>query len=172
MRENGEKLTRTALLLAVSFVLSWLESFVPLRLLFPIPGLKLGLANIAVTAALFAVGKKAALCLVVLRPPLSFFLFGNITGCALSLCGGLLSLTALLAALPLYRKTLSLGGISVLSAVCHGIGQCAAAAALMKSGAIFFYTPLLCAASSITGLFTGWMMNGVIFKILPKKENL
>lgn len=176
MRGKREKLTRTASLLAVSFVLSWLESFVPLRLLFPIPGLKLGLANIAVTATLFTVGKGAALSLVLLRPLLSLLLFGNITGSILSLCGGLLAFAAVLTALPLYRKTLSLGGISALSAVFHGLGQCIAACFLMKNGAILLYAPLLCAASSLTGLCTGWMMNAALSpfmpKIIPKQEEL
>ena len=172
MRTNREKLTRTALLLAVSFVLSRVESLVPLNLIFPIPGLKLGLSNIAVMAAMLTVGKGAALSLVVLRPLLSLLLFGNFTGSVLSLCGGLFSIAAVSASLPLYRRTFSLGGISVISAVFHGIGQCAAASVLMRNAAMLGYAPLLCAASSVTGLFTGWVMNAVIPKFLLKKEEI
>lgn len=160
-----EKITVTALLLAVSFALSALEGFVPIGLLIPIPGLKLGLANIAVMAALLLVGKGAALTLVLLRPLLSLLVFGNATSCLLSLSGGMLAFSAVLLMLPLYRRVFSLGGISVLSAVCHGTGQIAAASMLMGSGSLFLYLPLLGAASAVTGLVTGWLMNVVMERL-------
>lgn len=172
MRSNREALTRTALLLAVSFVLSWLESFIPLRAFFPIPGLKLGLANAAVMTAMLTVGKRSALSIAVLRPILNLLLFGNATSFFLSLCGGLLSFAVLCALLPLYRRYVTLGGISVLCAVFHGIGQCAAAGVLMRSGGIWLYAPLLCAASCVTGLFTGWLTETVISHIIPKREEI
>lgn len=167
---KSRKLTETALLLAVSFVLSWLESFIPIRALFPIPGLKLGFANIAVTAALLFVGKKNAFAIVLLRPLLALLLFGNVTSATLSLCGGTLALCATIVVLPFYRRVFSLGGLSVISAVFHGIGQCAAVCFFTESVAVLWYLPLLCAASSITGLFTGFLMNGVAARLAPLYE--
>lgn len=167
---KGRKLTETALLLAVSFALSWLESFIPIRALCPIPGLKLGLANLAVTTAILFVGKRNAFAIVCLRPLLSFLLFGNATATLLSLCGGVFALCTVIVALPLYGRVFSLGGLSVISAVFHGIGQCLAACLVTESAAVLWYLPLLCAASSLTGLFTGSLMNTVTARLVPLYE--
>lgn len=164
------KLTLTALFLSLSFMLSLLEGFVPISVFVPIPGLKLGFANIAVMAAILYCGRISALCIVVLRPLLNLLLFGNITSFILSLSGGLLSYFVLLFTVKLYKKAFTFGGISVISAVCHSIGQIIAASIVVTSGAVYSYLPLLCAASAVTGMLTGVVMN-LVYSRLDRKNS-
>ena len=159
------KITFTALLLSLSFSLSLIESFIPVSAFIPVPGLKLGFANIAVMAALFLCGRFSALCIVVLRPVLNLIMFGNITSFILSLSGGILSYAVLVISVKMYGKVFSFGGISIICAVFHSIGQVAAAAFFVSDTVIFGYLPLLCAASSATGLLNGFIMNCIIERI-------
>ena len=163
------KITLTALFLSFSFILSILEGFVPIAAIVPIPGLKLGFANIAVMAALIYCGRLPALCVVVFRPLLNLILFGNVTSFILSLSGGLLAYSVLLFTIKLYGKVFTFGGISVISAVCHSIGQIIAASFVVTSGAVYSYLPLLCAASAVTGIINGILMNMIISRIKIKK---
>ena len=157
------KITATALLLSVSFILSLLEGYVPLNL---VPGLKLGFANIAVTTAVYMLGMRWAFLIVVLRPILSLLLFGNFTSFVLSLSGGIIAFASVCATKKLYGKICSFCGISVISAVCHSIGQIVAAIFVVSDSAVLSYLPLLCAASSVTGFITGCVMNSVIPRII------
>ncbi len=159
------KLTLSALLLSLSFAISLLESFVPINALIPIPGLKLGFANIAVMAAYLLCGRRYAFCIVFLRPLLTFFLFGNVTSFVLSLSGGLLSFAGICATLCLYDKVFSFGGISVILALLHSTGQIFAATVVVSDGSVFAYLPLLAAASSATGLLNGFIMNAVLSRL-------
>ena len=161
------KITACALFLSVSFVISLLEGAVPLPL---IPGLKLGFANIAVVAAFFYMGKNWALSIVITRPLLALLLFGNLTSFLLSLSGGLLAWLSLCFTLRLYTKALSFCGISAISAVCHSIGQILAASLVVADYAVYAYLPLLCAASSVAGFFTGCIMNAIIPRIINLSE--
>lgn len=159
------KLTLTALLLSLSFAISLLEAFVPINAVIPIPGLKLGFANIAVMAAFLQCGKGYALCITLFRPLLTFLLFGNVTSFILSLSGGILAFAGLLVTFGLYNKVFSFGGISVISALLHSTGQILAATVVVADTAVVAYLPLLAAASSVTGLFNGFIMNAVLSRL-------
>ncbi len=159
------KLTVTAILLSLSFAISLLESFVPVNAVIPIPGLKLGLANIAVMAAFFLCGRASALCVAVFRPLMTLVLFGNVTSFILSMSGSLISFCGLMFTNLLYDKLFSFGGISVISAVLHAAGQIIAASFVVSDGAVYSYLPLLAAASSATGLINGMIMNAVYDRV-------
>ena len=73
------------LLLAVALVLSYIESVIPLN--FGIPGMKLGLPNLAVVLTLYLFGWKEALLINLTRILLSGFMFGNMAGILFSLAG-------------------------------------------------------------------------------------
>ncbi len=159
------KLTLTALLLSLSFAISLLEAFVPIGAVIPIPGLKLGFANIAVMAAYLLCGKRYAFCITVFRPLLTFVLFGNVTSFILSLSGGVLAFLGILSTFKLYGKVFSFGGISVISALLHSTGQIFAATVVVADTAVIAYLPLLAAASAVTGLFNGFIMNVVLDRL-------
>ena len=97
MKISSKNLALCALLAALALALSWAESFLILPL--PIPGMKLGLANIVTLYALYALGFPAALSILLVRCTLGAFFAGSISSLFFSLGGGLLALAILEACL-------------------------------------------------------------------------
>ena len=138
------RLTRCAVLTALALALSVAEGLVPLTVLFPLPGLRLGLANLVTTYALCRLSGREALLILAARCLLGNLLGGNLMALAFSLSGGLLALgvTALL----VRCSWLSLFGVSIAGAAAHNTGQVLAAMAVLGSRAPLAYLPplLLC----------------------------
>ena len=86
------RLTRCAVLTALALALSVAEGLVPLTVLIPLPGLRLGLANLVTLYALYALSGRDALLILVARCLLGALVGGNLMALAFSLTGGLLSL--------------------------------------------------------------------------------
>ena len=89
------RLTRCAVLTALALALSVAEGLVPLTILFPLPGLRLGLANLVTTYALCRLSGREALLILVSRCLLGALLGGNLMALAFSLTGGLLALAVM-----------------------------------------------------------------------------
>ena len=147
---SAKTIARFGMLTAVALVLGYVEHLVPIS---PIPGIKLGLSNTVLLYAIYLMGAKSALSLMVLKVVLSGLLFSGPMAMLYSFAGGLLSLAVMLLA----RKVpgLSLVGISVCGAVAHNLGQCAAAALVVQTRAVFAYLPVLLLAAVATGVVTG-----------------
>ncbi len=145
-------IAQSAILTALALALSYTERFIPLQLIIPLPGVKLGLANVVTLAALYLLGWKRTLPIVVVRCILGG-LFGGLTGILFSLTGGLLSLAtmALCKKIPVF----SIYGVSILGAAAHNIGQILAAMVLMESVYVCAYLPYLLAVAIFTGIATG-----------------
>jgi len=158
-----KKLTLCGVLTALALGLSYAERFFPLQLIFPLPGIKLGLANVVALVALCLLGKSYAFSILTVRCLLGA-IFGNFAGLAFSLTGGLLALAAMCFAAKC--KGLSLYGISVLGAAAHNIGQILVAIAVMGSFYVVAYLPWLLIASVLTGLLTGSLTAGVLRLLL------
>lgn len=140
----------TALLVTAALLFSYIESLFPF--FFGVPGMKLGLANLAVVLALWLYGWREALMVNVLRILLSGFLFGNMFSILFALCGALASFICMLLA----RKLgLSLYGISMAGGVSHNVGQLFAAAFILQTAKVGYYAPFLLAAGLITGFLIG-----------------
>ena len=155
------KAKRTALLgilTALAFGLSWLELSIPLD--WAVPGVKLGLANLAVMAALCLLGPGAAAAVSLVRLLLSLFIFGNASAFLFSLFGASLSLAGMI----LLRRTGRFGipGVSMAGAVLHNLGQLTAAGLLTGTAAVVSYLPVLLAAGTVTGLANGLVLAGVL----------
>ena len=123
-----KKLTVCAVLTALALGLSYAERFIPLQLILPLPGIKLGLANVVTLAALCRLGKGSAFGILTARCLLGA-VFSGLSGLAFSLVGGILALSVM--SLASKSNKLSLYGVSVLGAAVHNIGQILVAAALM-----------------------------------------
>lgn len=147
------RLTRCAVLTALALALSVAEGLFPLTILFPLPGLRLGLANLVTVYALYALSGREALLILLARCMLGALVGGNLTALAFSLTGGLLALgtMALLRRIP----ALSLLGVSVGGAAAHNTGQILAAMAVLGSRAPLLYLPPLLLCSIVTGGVTG-----------------
>lgn len=162
---NGKKNSparRVALLgilFALALALSYLESLVTPWI--PIPGVKLGISNIVVMYCVFVLGTGPAYLLGALKS-LFVLLVRGMSGAFLSLAGGLLSITVMVAARRFLRRD-SYTPVSILGAVAHNTGQLACAALLLKEGAIlWYYLPVLAAVGVLVGTLTAVLLRGVI----------
>lgn len=155
-----KRLTLCAVLIALALALSYTERFIPLQMLVPLPGVKLGLANIVTLIALYLMGPKAAFAILIPRCIFGAVFGGGITGLMFSLTGGLLAMCvmALSRKLPLF----SIYGVSILGAAAHNVGQILAAMVLMRSYYIGAYLPYLLVVALFTGFATGAAGAGVL----------
>lgn len=147
------RLTRCAVLTALALALSVAEGLFPLTVLFPLPGLRLGLANLVTVYALYALSGREALLILLARCVLGALVGGNLTALAFSLTGGLLALGTM--ALLRHIPALSLLGVSVGGAAAHNTGQILAATVVLGSRAPLLYLPPLLLCSIVTGGVTG-----------------
>lgn len=140
--------------------LSYTERFIPLQMLVPLPGVKLGLANIVTLIALYLMGPKATFAVLIPRCIFGAVFGGGITGLAFSLTGGLLAMGVM----SLARKipVFSIYGVSILGAAAHNIGQILAAMVLMNSPYIGAYLSYLLLVALFTGFATGAAGAGVL----------
>ncbi|PKM89672.1 MAG: heptaprenyl diphosphate synthase [Firmicutes bacterium HGW-Firmicutes-12] len=163
---STQKLVYFSFFITLASVLGLLEAFLPNP--FPLPGVKLGLANIVTLLVIYLFGTKEGLAIAFLRVLFVSFLSGTFlsVGFFLSLSGATVS-ALVMAALKKYIPSLSIIGISIAGAVTHNIAQLLAASVLIQTGYIFFYLPVLLLASLPTGLSTGYMAR----LLLPYLQN-
>ena len=155
-----KKLALCAIMVALALALSYMERFLPLQLLIPLPGVKLGLANIVTLIALYLMGPGSAFAILVPRCILGAMFGGGITGLLFSLTGGLLAMGVM----SLCKKVslLSIYGVSIFGAAAHSVGQILAAMVLMDSVYVGAYPPWLLLVSLFTGFATGAAGAGVL----------
>lgn len=153
MKLTTKQLTLCAMLTAMALALSYLENFLPLSLAIPIPGVKLGLANIVTVFALYALGPAQALLILAARCLLGAMFAGNMNALLFSLMGGAAAMLAMTALVRLRR--LSVYGVSVGGAAAHNCGQVGAAVLTLGNTAPLYYLPVLLGVSLLTGALTG-----------------
>ena len=149
-----------AMMIALALALSYMERFIPLQMVVPLPGVKLGLANIVTLIALYLLKTRHAFAILILRCILGAVFGGGITGLLFSLCGGILAMGVMAASrkLPLF----SIYGVSILGAAAHNMGQIGVAMLLLQSVYIGAYLPYLLIVSIFTGFVTGGACAGVL----------
>ena len=147
----SKKVARYALLVALAMVLSWLESMIVIPGL--LPGMKVGLANLAVIFALYRLSLKEAAAISFVRVMLVSLTFGNAYSLAYSLAGAVLSM-AVMAGLKKLNK-FSILGVSVAGGVCHNIGQILVAIAVLETTRLGWYLPPLLVSGTVAGIVIG-----------------
>lgn len=157
-----KKLTLLALFATLSLAIYAAESALPP--LAPIPGLKLGLANIITLVLLRHFSLRDALLVLLARILLSALLFGQALSLLYSLAGGLFSLLVMTLTMKLLQKkfvflTGAMGGLA------HNIGQLLIAFAVTAAPGVFAYLPILVPGGILTGIFTG-LCAGLLGKYL------
>ena len=143
MKLTTKQLTLCAVLTAMALALSYLENDLPLSLASPIPGVKLGLANIVTVFALYVLGPGQAMLILIGRCLLGAVFAGNMNALIFSL----------------------LGGVSVGGAAAHNCGQVAAAVLTLGNTAPLYYLPVLLGVSLFTGALTG-LVTACLFRAL------
>lgn len=148
--KKTKRLVLLAMLTAVAMILSYVESLLPSV---GIPGVKMGLANIAVIFALFRFSWKEAAALSLVRVVLVSLLFGSVGAMLYSLAGAVLSL----AVMALLRRIdrFSTVGISVAGGVAHNAGQILMAMLILQTRQLLGYLPVLAVSGIAGGVLTG-----------------
>ena len=151
MRNNTKKLTALALTVSFALILSFIESRIPAFV--AIPGIKVGLANIAVIFVLYKFGIKEAITVSLIRVLLVSTLFGNPISLIYSVCGAALSLGVMI----LLKKftPLTTVTVSVCGGVMHNIGQIATASFMLGTNVVTYYLPFLLLSGTIAGVVVG-----------------
>lgn len=136
---------------ALAVLMGYVEMLVPVPV--PIPGVKLGLANVVVLVMLYYMDAKSAFFISLVRVVLCGLLFAGFAGLLYSLSGALLSF----AAMALLKKTgrFSMIGVSVAGGVFHNVGQITVAALAVENVRMAYYLPFLLVSGVVTGVLIG-----------------
>ena len=158
---RNKKIATSALMIALAMILSFVESQIPS--FFPIPGIKLGLANIAVIFALYRLSIKVAIVVSLIRVVVVSTLFGTSLTLAYSLSGAVLSLLIMV----LLKKSdrFSIVGVSVAGGISHNIGQIIMAIILMHNSVISYYLPFLIISGIVTGVVIGLVSAKIVERV-------
>ena len=147
-----KKITRLALLTAIALTIFLVEAQIPA--LAPIPGIKLGLANIVTVFTVYALGSKDGCLVLAARIFLGAVFAGNFSTILYSAAGGVCAIGVTIALRKiLTKKQLWVAGC--LGAIAHSVGQMAMAIALTGTVSLAVYLPVMIVISILTGLFTG-----------------
>lgn len=157
MKLTTRQLALCAVLTALALGLSYMEGLFPISLLIPLPGIKLGLANIVTVYALYELGVWPALAILTARCLLSSVFAGNASALIFSLMGGVLAMLVMIVLSRLRR--LSIFGVSIGGAAAHNIGQIGAAIITLGSTAPVGYLPVLLVVALFTGALTGFVVS-------------
>ena len=149
---HANRLTHLALYTAMALALSAVETLIPLPV--PIPGVKLGLSNIVILAALLFRGRRDAGIILALRILLGGFLAGSPSMLLFSAAGGALAFLTMAVTLSRLSKD-KIWAVSICGALGHNAGQLLMAAFILRTFSIFVFGPVLLLSAIVTGLFTG-----------------
>ena len=151
MNVNTKKVAYLGLLIALAFVLSYVEVLLPLNI--GIPGAKVGLANIVVVVALYTLGSKNAFMLSLVRVLLVGLTFGNFSTMLYSMAGAFTAFVIMY----LFKKSkkFSITGVSVAGGVFHNVGQIMVAIIMLATKELVYYLPFLIIIGTVSGVVIG-----------------
>ena len=158
-----KKVAMLGLCIALSMVLSFIESQIPP--LVAVPGVKVGLPNLVMVFMLYKIGWKETAIVSLIRVVLVSMIFGSVVSMAYGLVGATLSLTGMI----LLKKTklFSTIAVSVVGGVLHNVGQIAVACVVMGTAQVAYYLPVLLISGTIAGVVIGFVA-GLLVKKLDK----
>lgn len=149
---KAKRVALLGLLTAIALTIFLLEAQLPPVV--PIPGVKLGLANIVTVFAVFALGAWEGAAVLACRVFLGAVFAGNFSSILYSAAGGLCAILATVGAKRVLKEN-QLWAAGCLGAVAHSVGQLLAAVAVTRTAAVLSLLPVLVIISMFTGLFTG-----------------
>ena len=152
MSARVKKLTELGVLTAVSLIIFIVELQIPNP--FPIPGIKLGLANIVTVYAVYHYRAHEVAAMVAVRLLLGAVFSGNFMALLYSASGAFLCLVGMLV-LRRWIDEKHLWTASVFGAVLHNTGQMAAALLVTRTVQLLLYYPFLIVSGCLAGAFTG-----------------
>ncbi len=159
---TSKKLTQLSLLTAVSLIIFIIESRIPN--LAPVPGMKLGLANIITVYAVYRFRPAESAMIVFVRIILGSVFAGNVSAMLYSIAGAVMCLAGMLLIKKIIPERYMVIS-SVAGAVFHNTGQIIAAALIMRTTTVVVYYPFLIVSGCIAGAFTGLCAMALVKKI-------
>ncbi|MBR5230471.1 MAG: Gx transporter family protein [Firmicutes bacterium] len=160
---RSRKLALGAMFAALALIFSYVEALIPIPV--PIPGVKLGVANLVILIAIYRLGFRYALTINCIRIVVAGLLFSGVFGMIYSFAGGILSIVVMYL---LYRtKLFSMVGISMAGGVAHNLGQLATACLIVSNIRLMSYFAVLLFSGLISGILIGILAH-LIENRLPK----
>lgn len=157
-----KRLAELAMLCAISLIIFIVELQIPNP--FPIPGIKLGLANVITVYAAYHYRPYEVVMMVLVRILLAAVFCGNFVALIYSFCGSMLCLAGMLFLIRIIDEK-HIWTASVIGAVLHNTGQMLAALLVLQTPQIFAYYPFLVVSGCLAGLFTGLAAQFVIIRL-------
>ena len=151
---NVKKLTLLGVLSAIALTIFMVEAQIPP--LVPMPGVKLGLANIVTVFAVFVLGGKEGAAVLFVRVFLGAVFAGNFSTILYSAGGGICAILVTIGLKKILTKN-QLWVAGCFGAIAHSIGQMVVAAWLLGTPSVAVYLPVMILISIFTGLFTGFL---------------
>ena len=156
-----KRLSLSAILAAMAMILSYIEALIPMPV--PVPGIKLGLANLIVIIAIYKLGFKYAFIINCVRILTAGLLFTGVFGIIYSMAGGILSILVMYI---LYKsKIFGTVGISMAGGVLHNFGQLIMACIIMSNVRLMSYFSVLLFSGMLSGILIGVEAYLVIAKL-------
>ena len=147
-----KKLALMALLTAIALTIFVVENQLPAPV--PVPGVKLGLANIITLVTMLLLGKKEAGAVLLVRVLMGAMFAGSPSTLLFSAAGGALAWLVMCLTVGLFDQK-QLWIVSALAGLAHNAGQLLTCALVVKTPGVFAYAPILAVSGVITGVFTG-----------------
>ncbi|MGI6449664.1 MAG: Gx transporter family protein [Desulfitobacteriia bacterium] len=163
---KNKKYAIIIILVSNAITISLLESIIPVPI--PVPGVKLGLANIITLIALVFLAFKDVLLIVIIRCFVVALLTRGIMMLAFSLSGGIISALIMVLLYKTCSRFFSIKGISIVGAIFHNTTQITVASFLLGEFVILLYLPVLLVSAVITGFITGSIAELAIAEIAKK----
>ncbi|MBR4760468.1 MAG: Gx transporter family protein [Lachnospiraceae bacterium] len=160
---SAKKTAALGVLLCVALILSYLENLLLPPI--PVPGIKIGLGNLAVVTVLYFYSWKEAGVLNLMRILILTLLFGNAMGLAFSLTGAVLSFAVM--CIIKRSKNSSVMLVSMAGGVVHNVGQLLAALLFFSVNLFWYYLPVMLVAGLVTGALIGLVAGVVIRRCGP-----
>lgn len=146
------RLALMALLTAIALTIFVIEAQIPAPV--PVPGVKLGLANIITLITMLLLGKREAGAVLLVRVLMGAMFAGSPSTLLFSAAGGALAYLLMCLLAERFGPD-RLWIVSALAGIAHNAGQLLACALVVKTPGVFAYAPVLAASGVITGVFTG-----------------
>ena len=156
------RLALSAMLAALALIFSYVEALIPIPV--PVPGIKLGIANLVIVMAIYKLGFRYAFTINCVRIVIAGLLFSGVFGMVYSFAGGILSILIMY----LLYKTgwFSMVGVSMAGGVAHNLGQLITACLIVSNVRLMSYFSILLFSGLFSGIAVG-VLATLIYRRLP-----
>ena len=156
------KLALMALFVAIALTIFMIESQLPP--IAPIPGVKLGLANVVTLTAMLILGRKEAGAILAVRILMGAVFAGSPASLLYSAAGGFLAYLVMCLTVKRFEEK-QLWIVSALAGVAHNAGQILVAMAMLETSRLAWYLPVLWISGIVAGLVIGLLSKEVVRRL-------